>query len=78
MPHLWGELMSIVKIVNAETGEEIEREMTAAELKEAEKLAQKWQQEEADKLLKEQNKLSAKNKLSALGLTEAEIAALRG
>ena len=78
MPHLWGELMSIVKVVNAETGEEIEREMTAAELKEAEKLAQKWQQEEADKLLKEQNKLSAKNKLSALGLTEAEIAALRG
>lgn len=78
MPHLWGELMSIVKVVNAETGEEIEREMTAAELKEAEKLAQKWQQEEADKLLKEQNKLSAENKLSALGLTEAEIAALRG
>lgn len=70
--------MSIIKIVNAETGEEIEREMTFAELKEAEKLAEKWQQEEADKLLKEQNKLSAENKLSALGLTEAEIAALRG
>ena len=63
-------------IINARTGEEIIRplntdelsERKAMELEEAEFLAQKQAKEEA--------RTSALAKLAALGLTEAEIAAL--
>ena len=61
--------MSMIKIVNAETGEEIEREMTASELKEAEKLAEKWEKEEAKRIILEQNK---NDLLLRLNLTEDE------
>jgi hypothetical protein len=37
----------------------------------------KLQQEEAEKITKENNKTSATNKLKALGLTDAEIGALK-
>ena len=61
--------MSMIKIVNVETGEEIEREMTASELKEAEKLAEKWEKEEAERIILEQNK---NDLLLRLNLTEDE------
>lgn len=61
--------MSIIKIVNVETGKEIERPMTQDELKD-------WQAgcEAAEK--KQAMKKSALAKLAAIGLTEEEIAAL--
>lgn len=61
--------MSTIKLVNAETGEEIEREMNEAELKEAEKLAAKWEAE----VKAEQDKAEKKAEvLERLGITEEE------
>lgn len=68
--------MKIIKIVNATTGEELEREMNATEIADYEEksLARKQAQEkEADaKALRD----SANEKLAALGLTPQEIAAI--
>ena len=70
------------KIVDVQTGEVIERELTPEELKEleaeqaeaeAERLAQ--EQAEAEKQAKLE---SAKAKLAALGLDEAEVNAILG
>jgi hypothetical protein len=59
----------MIKIVNAETGEEIEREMNPKELAEAAKLEEKWNAEVAAME-------SAKNEKAALlkklGITEDE------
>tara|TARA_B110000285_G_scaffold173823_1_gene194835 strand:- start:18 stop:233 length:216 start_codon:yes stop_codon:yes gene_type:complete len=51
-------------------------EITQAETNDAE-FQLKLQQEEAEKITKENNKTSATNKLKALGLTDAEIGALK-
>jgi hypothetical protein len=70
----------IVKEVNAETGEEIEREMTDKEAGEwfiQQELDQERRTKEAmAKEAKEEAVLSAKAKLAALGLTTEEITAL--
>lgn len=70
----------IVKEVNAETGEEIERAMTDKEASEwfiAQELEQERLTKEAmAKEAKEEAILSAKAKLAALGLTGDELAAL--
>ena len=68
----------IVKIINAETGEVIEREMTKSEYDLY--LVEKEQGEaiRAEKIAKERARQSALEKLAALGLTEAEIQALAG
>ena len=68
----------IIKIINVETGEELEREMTKAEYEQfLENQAQSELQAQAvaEKVAARQ---SALEKLAALGLTEAEIAALAG
>jgi hypothetical protein len=67
-------------IVNCETGEVSEVELTAEEIKqrEADAIAYATQkaQEEAEAQAKAAAKASARAKLAALGLTEDEIAAL--
>ena len=64
-----------IKIVDVTSGEEIEREMTAKESKDLQAA-----QESATAKLAEENaaRESAISKLTALGLTEAEIQALAG
>jgi len=65
-------------IINCETGEVIERELTAAEIKQQaadEKEYAKAQKVEADKIAAKQ---SAEAKLAALGLTEEEVASILG
>ena len=68
------------KIIITPSGIE-EVELTAEEIAQAETNAAnsqlKLQQEEAEKITKENNKTSATNKLKALGLTDAEIEALK-
>jgi hypothetical protein len=61
--------MSLIKIVNAETGEEIEREMNQAELADAAELSAKWETE----VKAEQDKAEKKAEvLERLGITEEE------
>jgi hypothetical protein len=67
--------MSIIKIVNSSTGEEIEREMTAAELKVAESQAKAWDALQTELATKAADKAAV---LAKLGLTENEVAALFG
>ena len=65
-------------IINCETGEVSERELTAAEIKQQaadEKEYAKAQKVEADKA---EAKTSAQAKLAALGLTEEEVASILG
>ena len=65
-------------IINCETGEAIERELNADEIKQQavdEKEYAKAQKVEADKLAAKQ---SAQAKLAALGLTEDEVTAIIG
>tara|TARA_B110000114_G_scaffold119348_1_gene125029 strand:- start:221 stop:436 length:216 start_codon:yes stop_codon:yes gene_type:complete len=68
------------KIIITPSGIE-EVELTAEEIAQAEtndaSSQLKLQQEEAEKITKENNKTSATNKLKALGLTDAEIGALK-
>lgn len=67
-----------IKVYDAETAQEIEREMTAKEFADYENLlsiANENKQTELDKI---EARKSALNKLAALGLTEAEIQALAG
>ena len=72
--------MSTIIEINCETGESIEREMTADELAaqaamQAQFEAQQKEQEAAD-AAKAAAKASAEAKLAALGLTADEISAL--
>ena len=66
--------------VNCTTGEVTERPLTAEEIAQREADAAKWAEqqaaEEAAKAAEEAAKASAQAKLSALGLTAEEIAAL--
>jgi hypothetical protein len=68
--------------VNLQTNEIKEIELTQSEINEVNtKLAESAllaEQKEIEKQEKESNKQSAMNKLSALGLTEAEIKAITG
>lgn len=59
--------------VNALTGEEIIRELTVEEISEIEKMKKSIQ---SDAKSKAKDRISALEKLAALGLTEAEIDAL--
>ena len=69
-----------IKIINGETGEEIEREMTDDEQAERDLQVQTRLTEKAEKAAaeaqKEADKLSAATKLEALGLTADDLKAL--
>lgn len=73
-------MLIIEKIVNLETNEEtlIEREETKEEKDEREKNLANLAAKQAEKEAKLVAQASAVSKLTALGLTEEEIAALRG
>ena len=62
--------------VNAETGEQIERELTKEELKEREQIAKNYEVMQVEENNKIAARKSALAKLAELGLTEEEIAAL--
>jgi hypothetical protein len=66
----------ITKIVDASTGEVIEREMTKDEIAEYNAFKSEQQALIAERQAKADAKASALAKLAALGLTEEEIAAL--
>ncbi len=63
-------------IVDATTGESYERPLTAEEIADREAMALEAQARQADQDAKVAARESALAKLAALGLTEAEIAAL--
>jgi hypothetical protein len=63
----------IIKLVNAETGEEIEREMNAAEFKQYEKDQAEAEAKANDEATKATEKAAV---LAKLGLTAEEVAAL--
>jgi hypothetical protein len=63
----------IIKIVNAETGEEIEREMTAAEFKDLQDLRKSYQEKYAAQDAKAESKSAL---LERLGITADEAALL--
>jgi hypothetical protein len=65
-----------VVIHNLETGEIIEREMTAAELKQAQKDKAAYQAELAQAQAKADARVAAQGKLAALGLTVEDLTAL--
>jgi hypothetical protein len=70
----------LIKIINAETGEEIEREMTEEEQSErnqqvADYLAEETKKQEAAAKA-EADKSAVSNKLEALGLTANDLKAL--
>jgi DNA-binding NarL/FixJ family response regulator len=62
--------------INALTGEEVVSEITAEEIAVLKQMAEKEAEVEAEKVAKKLARQSALAKLAALGLTEAEIAAL--
>jgi hypothetical protein len=62
--------------VNAQTGEVIERELTADEILDLQSIISEEAEILAEKNAKEASRVSALAKLSALGLTQDEIAAL--
>lgn len=66
------------KLVNAETGEETIVDLTADEIAEIKSIEKANADLMAKELATEEAKKSAISKLAALGLTEDEIAALRG
>ena len=68
----------IARIVNATTGEVIEREMNAEELAQHQADLAAQEDKQAEQAAKEAARKSALDKLAALGLTEAEIAAITG
>lgn len=68
----------IIKIVDASTGEEVEREMNDKELKEYNASKLKIENQKAEAEAKEAARQSALSKLAALGLTEDEIKAIAG
>ena len=65
--------MSIVKIVDSSTGEEIEREMTAAEAKIAAAQNEAWETLQSQFAAKAADKAAV---LAKLGLTQDEVTAL--
>jgi DNA-binding NarL/FixJ family response regulator len=62
--------------VDAQTGIIIERELTADEITERKEITAQQEQQLAEAIAKVAARQSALAKLAALGLTEAEIAAL--
>ena len=66
----------MIKFVNATTGEEIEREMNDDEFAIYQEREAKAALEKAEQAERDAAKQSALNKLTALGLTADEIAAL--
>jgi hypothetical protein len=72
--------MNMTKIVNLETGETIEREMTADETAQLEALQKaalaEIEKEAAEKAAAEAAKAAAEAKLEALGLTKEDLQAL--
>lgn len=67
-----------IKIVNATTGEEIEREMNAKELAQWEADKKTSEAQAAEQAAKDATRQSALDKLAALGLTPEEISAITG
>jgi hypothetical protein len=65
----------MVKIVNAETGEEIEREMNAAEFKQYEKDQESATEVKAEQVAKDEAKAAL---LTRLGITAEEASLLLG
>jgi len=65
-----------VKIVNADTGEEIIRDANAEELAQFKKDADNAAAEKAQAEAKAQAKIAAEGKLAALGLTTDDLRAL--
>jgi hypothetical protein len=63
-------------IFDAETGQTIERELTAEEIAEREEMQAKAEQQIAEQEAKAAARTSALAKLAELGLTEEEVAAL--
>lgn len=70
--------MSHRTIINATTGEVVERELTADELAQQEADAITYAEHEAAVAAKEEARQSAIDKLAALGLTVDEISAAFG
>ena len=68
--------MSKTLDVNAATGEEIIRDMTADEIKEYEKIISKEKTKVDQEIATETARISALAKLAALGLTPEEISAI--
>lgn len=68
----------IIKIVNATTGEEIEREMNNKEFAQYESDRIATQAKKAEQAAKEAARQSALDKLAALGLTPEEVSAITG
>lgn len=68
----------ITKIVNATTGEQVEREMNAKELAQWESDRVASQTAQAEQAAKDSSRQSALDKLAALGLTPEEISAITG
>jgi len=68
----------MMRIHNTKTNEVIDRELTDEELIQYNLQVQNIENLKLKKISKEQNQQSAMNKLSALGLTDAEIKALIG
>lgn len=62
--------------INAQTGEQIERELTSEEIDERAKMLKEEKKRQAEAKAKAEARESALAKLAALGLTEAEIASL--
>ena len=62
--------------VNAETGEETLRDMTAAEVANLDAIKKMYLDKAAEEKKQEETKLSALAKLAALGLTPEEISAI--
>lgn len=72
--------MADIVIINAATGERIEREFTPEERAQREKDIAEWEKrqvaEETERAAREAARASALTKLAALGLTEEEAAAI--
>lgn len=68
----------IIKIVNAITGEQIERQMNAEELEQWEADKARRQALASEQAAKEAARQAALDKLAAIGLTTEEIQALVG
>ena len=65
-----------ILIINAESGETMERELTAEEIADRKKQQSEFKGQQAEAKAKAEARESALAKLAALGLTEEEIGAL--
>lgn len=68
----------MITIVNATTGEKIQRQMNAEELAQYEADLAVYEAQQAEKAAKESARQSALDKLAALGLSADEISAITG